>query len=130
MWRGGRTKGGHRGEGWLPLIPSLPTDAPPPLKEEGALGEEDCSKTLKPSPPERYLPDSKLPDNIEAMADLETVVDGADVLIMCAPHQFVRGICKQLQASGKVGDGGCLHCGYDGRHGVGMAALTGLGQGG
>ena len=79
------------------------------------------------SPPERYLPGSKLPDNIEAMADLETVVDGADVLIMCAPHQFVRGICKQLQASGKVSDSGRLHRECDG---VGMDALTGLRQGG
>ena len=40
------------------------------------------------------------------MAELDTVVDGADVIIICAPHQFVRGICKQLEASGKVGAGG------------------------
>ena len=39
------------------------------------------------------------------MSELSDVVDGADVIIICAPHQFVRGICKQLEASGKVGAG-------------------------
>ena len=55
-----------------------------------------------PPPPIRYLPGAQLPHNIVAVPDLETAVDGADILIICAPHQFVRGICKQLQASGKV----------------------------
>ena len=87
----GRRKGGHGGGQWLPLTPCLPVDA---------------------LPLERYLPDIELPENIVAMAELDSVVDGADVLIICAPHQFVRGICKQLEASGKVGAGG-RHCGRD-----------------
>ena len=87
----GRKKGGHGDGGWLPLTPYLPSDA---------------------LPPERYLPDIELPENIVAMAELDTVVDGADVLIICAPHQFVRGICKQLEASGKVCAGG-RPCGRD-----------------
>ena len=68
--------------------------------------EPKCIRAGRPSrrplPPSRYLPGARLPDNIVAVPDLEAAVDGADVLIICAPHQFVRGICKQLQASGKV----------------------------
>ena len=43
-----------------------------------------------------------------ATSDLAVAVDGADVLIICSPHQFVRGICKGLQATGKVGAGGSV----------------------
>ena len=50
----------------------------------------------------KYLPGSTLPENIVAVPDLSEVVDGADILIICTPHQFIRGLMKQLQASGKV----------------------------
>lgn len=31
---------------------------------------------------------------------MQETVKGADILIFCAPHQFVHGICKQLM--GKI----------------------------
>ncbi|KAG1665202.1 hypothetical protein FOA52_002603 [Chlamydomonas sp. UWO 241] len=51
----------------------------------------------------KYLPGTLLGDNVVANPDLVSTVADADVIIMCAPHQFVRGICKQL--AGKVKPG-------------------------
>eukprot|EP00884_Botryococcus_braunii_P018008 jgi/Botrbrau1/4891/Bobra.118_1s0005.1 len=45
---------------------------------------------------EKYLPGVFLGENVVACPSLEETVKGADVLIFCAPHQFVHGICKQL----------------------------------
>eukprot|EP00955_Chlamydomonas_euryale_P106916 365734-Chlamydomonas_euryale.AAC.24 len=44
----------------------------------------------------RYLPGVDLGPNVVANPDLLSTVKDADVLVFCAPHQFVRGICKQL----------------------------------
>lgn len=44
----------------------------------------------------RYLPGIDLGTNTIADPDLESTVADADVLIFCAPHQFIRSICKQL----------------------------------
>eukprot|EP01025_Chloroclados_australasicus_P065940 TRINITY_DN9010_c0_g1_i4.p1 TRINITY_DN9010_c0_g1~~TRINITY_DN9010_c0_g1_i4.p1 ORF type:complete len:655 (-),score=102.82 TRINITY_DN9010_c0_g1_i4:319-2283(-) len=48
----------------------------------------------------KYLPGIKLPTNIQAVPDLVEAVEDADMLIFCAPHQFLYGICKQIK--GKV----------------------------
>ncbi|KAG1681299.1 hypothetical protein FOA52_007345 [Chlamydomonas sp. UWO 241] len=48
----------------------------------------------------KYLPGTQLGNNVVANPDLLSAVADADVLILCAPHQFVRGICKTL--AGKV----------------------------
>ncbi|XP_067934533.1 glycerol-3-phosphate dehydrogenase [NAD(+)], cytoplasmic-like isoform X2 [Watersipora subatra] len=48
----------------------------------------------------KYLPGIKLPDNVVAVTDLATAADGADILVFVVPHQFIRGLCKQLE--GKV----------------------------
>jgi len=44
----------------------------------------------------RYLPGVPLGDNVVAVPKLEDTVEGADILLFCAPHQFIHGICKQL----------------------------------
>lgn len=48
----------------------------------------------------RYFPDIALPENLVAVPDLEAAVADADILVFCVPHQFMRGIVKQIQ--GKV----------------------------
>ncbi|KAK9830276.1 hypothetical protein WJX72_010765 [[Myrmecia] bisecta] len=45
----------------------------------------------------KYLPGVKLGDNVVATPDLLEAVSGADIIMVCVPHQFVHGICKQLQ---------------------------------
>ena len=47
-----------------------------------------------------YFPGVSLPHNLVARSDLEDVVRDADVLVFCAPHQFMRGLVSSLQ--GKV----------------------------
>jgi len=37
----------------------------------------------------RYLPDIKLPDNILAIPNIETVAEDADILIFNFPHQVL-----------------------------------------
>lgn len=44
----------------------------------------------------KYLPGISLGSNVVADPDLESTVADADILIFCAPHQFIRSICKQL----------------------------------
>eukprot|EP00775_Hariotina_reticulata_P002377 gene2377-2682_t len=44
----------------------------------------------------KYLPGISLGENTIADPSLESTVAGADILIFCAPHQFIRSICKQL----------------------------------
>eukprot|EP01026_Neomeris_dumetosa_P006167 TRINITY_DN1194_c0_g1_i4.p1 TRINITY_DN1194_c0_g1~~TRINITY_DN1194_c0_g1_i4.p1 ORF type:complete len:652 (+),score=126.25 TRINITY_DN1194_c0_g1_i4:73-2028(+) len=48
----------------------------------------------------KYLPNVKLPENVVACPDLEETIKDADMLIFCAPHQFMYEICKKLK--GKV----------------------------
>jgi len=43
-----------------------------------------------------YLPGISLGDNVIADPSLDSTVKDADVIIFCAPHQFLRGLCKQL----------------------------------
>ncbi len=63
----------------------------------------------------RYLPGVTLPENITANSDLGAVVEGADIIVMCAPHQYVRSICKQV--AGKVRGGGGRQAGEPGEPG-------------
>eukprot|EP00879_Flechtneria_rotunda_P018060 GHRR01018929.1.p1 GENE.GHRR01018929.1~~GHRR01018929.1.p1 ORF type:complete len:615 (+),score=140.48 GHRR01018929.1:3-1847(+) len=44
----------------------------------------------------KYLPGVELGPNVMADPDLESTVRGADILVFCAPHQFIQSICKQL----------------------------------
>lgn len=44
----------------------------------------------------KYLPGVALGPNVVADPDIESTVKDADIIIFCAPHQFMRGICKQL----------------------------------
>lgn len=49
----------------------------------------------------RYLPGIMLPDNLFAMPNLEAAAAGADVLVFCVPHQFMRGIVRQLRGKAR-----------------------------
>ncbi|XP_064595042.1 glycerol-3-phosphate dehydrogenase [NAD(+)], cytoplasmic-like [Liolophura sinensis] len=51
----------------------------------------------------KYLPGHKLPENVKAVPDVKESAKDADILIFVVPHQFVKGICKQLQGSVKSG---------------------------
>ena len=51
----------------------------------------------------KYLPGVALGDNVVATPSLRECVEGADVLILCAPHQFVGGIVRQC--AGLLADG-------------------------
>jgi glycerol-3-phosphate dehydrogenase (NAD+) len=55
----------------------------------------DKMNELKENP--KYLPGVKYGDNVVANPSLEETVRDADLLILCAPHQFIHHICKQLQ---------------------------------
>ena len=46
----------------------------------------------------KYLPGIALGANVRAEPDLAAAVAGADVLLFCAPHQFVAGIATRLAA--------------------------------
>lgn len=48
----------------------------------------------------KYLPGVPLGDNVIAVPELEEAVKDADMILFCAPHQFMHGICKQLR--GKI----------------------------
>jgi len=45
----------------------------------------------------KYLPGVKLGENVTAEPDLLTAVQGASMLVFVTPHQFIKGLCKQLQ---------------------------------
>jgi glycerol-3-phosphate dehydrogenase (NAD+) len=44
----------------------------------------------------KYLPTASLPQNLVAKPDLADAVSDASLLIMVPPHQFVRGISRQI----------------------------------
>ena len=46
----------------------------------------------------RYLPGVKLPDNINAVPDIETVAKDADILIFNFPHQVFSFITMLTQS--------------------------------
>ncbi|KAI0980236.1 hypothetical protein GJ496_007170 [Pomphorhynchus laevis] len=45
----------------------------------------------------KYLPGHRIPDNIKACSDIETVVTDADLLMFVLPHQFLRNTCNQIK---------------------------------
>ncbi|KAK2177226.1 hypothetical protein NP493_612g01066 [Ridgeia piscesae] len=47
----------------------------------------------------KYLPGTRLPDNIVAVSDVVAAARGADILIFVVPHQFVKSICRQLKGA-------------------------------
>jgi glycerol-3-phosphate dehydrogenase (NAD+) len=51
----------------------------------------------------KYLKGFKLPENVVAIADVCEAAKDADILVFVVPHQFVKGICKQLQGKLKQG---------------------------
>ncbi|PNH08421.1 Glycerol-3-phosphate dehydrogenase [NAD(+)], partial [Tetrabaena socialis] len=51
----------------------------------------------------RYMPGVSLGPNVRAEPNLEAAVKDADLIIFCAPHQFMHGICKQLIGKVKPG---------------------------
>lgn len=42
----------------------------------------------------KYLPGVNLGDNVRACTDLQEAIEGATVLVFCAPHQFIGGIVR------------------------------------
>ena len=73
----------------------------------------------------KYLPGHKLPENVVAIPDVKDSAEGADILIFVLPHQFVRGICKQLK--GKVNKGAIavsLIKGFDVAEGGGILLIS------
>lgn len=51
----------------------------------------------------KYLAGTFLGSNVVAKPNLKDVVEGADILIFCAPHQFLRKICKDIAGHVKPG---------------------------
>eukprot|EP00198_Chlamydomonas_reinhardtii_P000461 XP_001689796.1 predicted protein [Chlamydomonas reinhardtii] len=50
-----------------------------------------------------YFPGIPLGPNVIATGNLAEAVADADLLVFCAPHQYIRGICKQLMGKVKPG---------------------------
>lgn len=44
----------------------------------------------------KYLPNRFLGENVVAVPDLLDAVEGADLLVICVPHQFMGGVCQTL----------------------------------
>ncbi|GFR51762.1 hypothetical protein Agub_g14217 [Astrephomene gubernaculifera] len=51
----------------------------------------------------KYFPGFSLGPNVLAVPSIEAAAEGADLLVFCAPHQFMHGICKQLMGKVKPG---------------------------
>jgi glycerol-3-phosphate dehydrogenase (NAD+) len=45
----------------------------------------------------KYLPGIGIGANVKALSSLQETVKGADIIIICVPHQFVGGIVRQIQ---------------------------------
>ena len=45
----------------------------------------------------KYLPDKHFGENVVANPNLEDAVKDADLIVFCAPHQFLKGMCQQIQ---------------------------------
>jgi glycerol-3-phosphate dehydrogenase (NAD+) len=45
----------------------------------------------------KYLPNISIGENVHAEPELLKAVQGANVLVLCCPHEFVHGLCNQLQ---------------------------------
>lgn len=48
----------------------------------------------------KYLPNHKLPVNVQAVPDVVESAKDADILVFVIPHQFIGRICDQL--AGKI----------------------------
>lgn len=44
----------------------------------------------------KYLPGCMLPENVIAVADVVEAAKDADVLVFVLPHQFIKGLCRQM----------------------------------
>ncbi len=51
----------------------------------------------------KYFPGIDMGPNVRAVTSLEEAVKGADLLVICTPHQFIKGVCKQLLGKIKPG---------------------------
>eukprot|EP00199_Chlamydomonas_sp_CCMP681_P002344 CAMPEP_0119107598 /NCGR_PEP_ID=MMETSP1180-20130426/11493_1 /TAXON_ID=3052 ORGANISM="Chlamydomonas cf sp, Strain CCMP681" /NCGR_SAMPLE_ID=MMETSP1180 /ASSEMBLY_ACC=CAM_ASM_000741 /LENGTH=420 /DNA_ID=CAMNT_0007093113 /DNA_START=27 /DNA_END=1285 /DNA_ORIENTATION=+ len=51
----------------------------------------------------KYLPGVDLGYNVKAIPNLLEAVKDADCIILCAPHQFLHGICKSISGKTKPG---------------------------
>ncbi len=69
------------------------TEANRPAEPQGRKLSEVINETHE-NP--KYLPGVSIGPNAVAVPDLASAVEDADVLVFCAPHQFVHGICKEL----------------------------------
>jgi glycerol-3-phosphate dehydrogenase (NAD+) len=45
----------------------------------------------------KYMPGVKFGDNVVANPDLQDTVKNADLIVFCAPHQFLKNMCQQIQ---------------------------------
>ncbi|XP_063713135.1 glycerol-3-phosphate dehydrogenase [NAD(+)], cytoplasmic-like [Symsagittifera roscoffensis] len=45
----------------------------------------------------KYLPGTKLPDNVVAVPDVKDAIAGSNILIFVLPHQFVKGTCESIK---------------------------------
>lgn len=45
----------------------------------------------------KYLPGFSIPENVYAVSDISTAVQDATILIFCLPHQFLKGVLKQIK---------------------------------
>eukprot|EP00184_Porphyridium_aerugineum_P001568 CAMPEP_0184707014 /NCGR_PEP_ID=MMETSP0313-20130426/37054_1 /TAXON_ID=2792 /ORGANISM="Porphyridium aerugineum, Strain SAG 1380-2" /LENGTH=639 /DNA_ID=CAMNT_0027168585 /DNA_START=92 /DNA_END=2011 /DNA_ORIENTATION=- len=45
-----------------------------------------------------YLPGIKFGDNVLCLPKLQDVVEDADILILCTPHQFIHSLCLQMES--------------------------------
>ncbi len=79
----------------VPQTPPNPHPLPPTLPSKLRFAP------VFPTPPPQYFPGFSLGPNVRAVPSIEEAVRDADLLVFCAPHQFMHGICKQLM--GKVG---------------------------
>ncbi|CAH7681027.1 NAD-dependent glycerol-3-phosphate dehydrogenase C-terminus-domain-containing protein [Phakopsora pachyrhizi] len=53
----------------------------------------------------KYLPGVFLPENLKAVPSLIDACRSATMLVICLPHQFIPGICKQLREAKVIGPG-------------------------
>jgi len=51
----------------------------------------------------KYLPGTKLPENVKAVTSLEDVTKASDVLVFVIPHEFLEKTLKTMQKSVKKG---------------------------
>lgn len=49
----------------------------------------------------KYLPNVKLPKTIVACSDMHAACDGADLLLLVVPHQYLVGVLRELKHSVK-----------------------------